>query len=203
MQLRLKTGATDKEYVATRGWESARLDRCPLHARGGCGFQRLAPYSRVRPEGCKIARHYCPRGHVTFSLLPDCLASRLSSSLTAVEEVALAVERAPSLERAASALRPDIELPGAVRWTRRRVRSVRTLLVTLVTLFAWDCAPSVTALRTQLGVPTVLVPLREMAHAELGVLPPYFGFGPRRGPRRARDGPTQHEMGQDAVPSST
>ena len=35
----------------------------------------------------RIARFYCRKGHTTFSLLPDCLASRLSSTLAAVEEV--------------------------------------------------------------------------------------------------------------------
>ena len=69
-----------------------------------------------------VARWYCEQGHVTFSLLPDCLASRLSSTPGAVEQVASAVEqRETSIEVMAAKLWPDIEVQGAVRWVRRRV----------------------------------------------------------------------------------
>ncbi len=196
VQIRLHTGATDKEYVATRGWESATLSECPLHGRGRCGLHRNGTYPRVKPQGCRVARYYCPEGHCTFSLLPDCLASRLSSSLDAIEEVALAVELAPSLEAAASALRPDIELPGAIRWTRRRVDSVRRLMLTIVTLFALPSAPSLAALRVHFERPTVLMFLRDEASGQLPVLPPYVGFGPRTHPKRARDGPSNTKRGQ-------
>ena len=85
-------------------------------------FSRHTAYARVEPAGMLIARWYCEEGHTTFSLLPDCLALRLSSTLAAVEEVALAVERrAGSMEALAAELRPDIEMQGAVRWVRRRV----------------------------------------------------------------------------------
>jgi hypothetical protein len=40
----------------------------------------------------QVARWYCPTGHTTFSLLPDCLASRLSGTLDADEEVVAAVD---------------------------------------------------------------------------------------------------------------
>jgi hypothetical protein len=46
----------------------------------------------------------------------------------------VAVEQAKSLEAAADRLRPDIELPGAIRWTRRRVKRVQASLRILVGL---------------------------------------------------------------------
>ena len=63
----------------------------------------------------RIARYYCPTARETFSLLPDCLASRLPGTLDAVETVVATVEAARSVEAAAEALRPDITLAAAVR----------------------------------------------------------------------------------------
>jgi hypothetical protein len=88
--------------------------------------------------GMRVARWYCADAHETFSLLPDCLAARLQGSLDEVEQVVVAVEGAASVEAAASALRPDLELPGAVRWVRRRLRGVLTALLALVTLMPGD-----------------------------------------------------------------
>jgi len=48
-----------------------------------------------------------------------------------VEAVVDQVEQAGTVERAADALRLDIELPGALRWTRRRVKSIHASLTTL------------------------------------------------------------------------
>ena len=81
--------------------------------------------------GTRIARWYCPQGHCTFSLLPDCLAARWAGSLATVERVVIAVEQATSLEAAADRLRPEVELPGAIRWTRRRVRRIHGALAVL------------------------------------------------------------------------
>ncbi|MGQ0503852.1 MAG: hypothetical protein ACT4TC_00880 [Myxococcaceae bacterium] len=132
MQLRHESQLTSEEYVKQEAWKSASLERCPLHPEGGCGLSRHTPYSRVEPPGMKVARSYCEKGHTTFSLLPDCLASRLSSTLAAVEEVVVAVEqRATSIEAVAEELWPDIEVQGAVRWVRRRVLAVMIALRTL------------------------------------------------------------------------
>ena len=70
-----------------------------------------AGYARVSPPGTLIARWYCPEGHCTFSLLPDCLAARLTGTLAEVEAVVLAFEQAPSREAACGVLRLDIDLP--------------------------------------------------------------------------------------------
>ena len=37
---------------------------------------RHGTYPRRTPTGMRIARYYCPTAHETFSLLPDCLATR-------------------------------------------------------------------------------------------------------------------------------
>jgi hypothetical protein len=60
--------------------------------------------------------------------LPDCLAARLSGTLSEVEAVVRAAEQAPSLEVLCMQHRFDIELPGALRWVRRRVRYVQGAL---------------------------------------------------------------------------
>lgn len=200
VQLRYETGLTGEDYVSRQGWREARLERCPLHPRGGCGFARHGTYARKWPRGARIARWYCPRNHCTFSLLPDCLAARLPGALAEVEAAVAAVESAPSLEAAADALRPDIYLPGAIRWTRRRVRRVHAALHVLRGIdperFA-DWPATVSAWRVRLGVEPVLPALRAIAADVLQELPAPLGFSDRR----VRGGEShrgfQHSMGPD------
>jgi len=200
VQLRFATGLTSEEYVRQEAWRTATLKRCPVHPRGGCGIARHGTYERKQPAGVLVPRWYCSEGHVTVSLLPDFAASRLSSSLAEVEDVALAVESAPSLESAASALRPDIELPGAVRWTRRRASAVRATLVTVVGLLPSVLAGvelSLLCVRAALAVTAVLPALRARVERRLVHLPPPVGFGPRSRPRRRASTSSQHEVGPD------
>jgi len=200
VQLRLATELTSEEYVKQEAWRTATLEYCPAHPEGGCGIARHGAYERKNPAGVWIPRWYCDEGHLTVSLLPDFAASRLSSSLEAVEEVAAAVEAAPSLEAAASELRPDIELPGAVRWTRRRVNAVRVTLTVVAGLLPAALAGvelSISSFRQALGVAAVLVALREVAGTHLPALPPPVGFGPRPKPRNRNAEATQHEVGPD------
>ena len=203
VQLRYKTGLTGEEYVSRQAWREARLERCPLHPRGGCGFARHGSYARRWRRGARIARWYCPTAHCTFSLLPDCLAARLPGTLAEVEAVVAVVESAPSLEAAADVLRPDIELPGAIRWTRRRVRRVHAGLVVVRALLAPELAltaATVTALRARLAVEPVLPVLRERVAAQLAEVPAPLGLRPRLfaggEPRRRH----QHPMGPDPPP---
>ncbi len=56
VQLRHESQLTSEEYVKQRAWESASLERCPLHPAGGCGIAKHTPYSRVEPPGMKVAR---------------------------------------------------------------------------------------------------------------------------------------------------
>jgi hypothetical protein len=148
----------------------------------------------------QVARYYCRAGHRTFSLLPDCLASRLSSTLAEVEQVVIVAEAAPTLEQAAAELRPDIERQGAMRWLRRRLGPVQVALLAIVTLLPWAIEPAgrptLAQARSALGRPT-LARLREIAGAQLGSLPPPLGLGRRSRPRRSRQDRFQHEAGAD------
>jgi len=200
VQLRLATELTSEEYVRQEAWRSATLSQCPLHPQGGCGIAGHGAYERKNPSGVWIPRWYCSEGHLTVSLLPDFVASRLSSSLEEVEGVVTAVEVAPSLEAAASELRPDIELPGAVRWTRRRVSAVRVTLTVTIGLLPVVLAGielNIPSFREALGVERVLPALRERLAPRLTQLPPPVGFGPRPRPRRRGAGLSQHEVGPD------
>lgn len=201
MQIRLATGLTIEEYVKQRAWEAASLEACPNHPAGGCRFARHAPYARVAPVGTMIARYYCPDSHTTFSLLPDCLASRLSSTLAEVESVASAVEsRAGSIEAVAAKLRPDIGLQGAVRWVRRRVMAVRAALVTLKGLlpdFFAGTEPTIIGMRARVAAGDVLARVRELAGEQLRALPPYVGLGPRAEREKPRRAAGQQETGAD------
>jgi hypothetical protein len=208
VQLRFQTGLTSEEYVTQQGWLKARLDRCPLHPGGGCGFSSHGSYARKQPIGTRVARWYCKKGQMTFSLLPDCLAARLPGTLQEVEAVVAAVEAAPSVELAVepspgegrSGLRSDIDLPGAIRWTWRRVRLVRAALTTVLGLLPnllAGCEPTIASFRSAFGAALVLTHLREIAAAHLSILPPPLGFGPRPKARRRRRSARQQRTGPD------
>jgi len=112
--------------VRSQNFLTLVLPGCPLHPSGGCSFARHGSYPRRTPRGMRIARWYCRQGHRTFSLLPDFLAARWPGLLDTIEDSVAAAGSAKSMEAAADRLRgPDITLPSAVRWLRRRVRAVR------------------------------------------------------------------------------
>ena len=200
VQLRFETSFTSKEYVKHQAWRDATLERCPLHPAGGCSFARHGTYERVHPPGTRIPRWYCPEGRCTFSLLADCFAARLSGSLHEVEEVVVAAEQAASREAATDELRLDIELPGALRWLRRRLQAVHTALTLLLGLFPdlfAGCLPSVSAFRQCLGCAWVLPALREIAEAQLAQLPPPLGFRSPPAPAGEAESPSQQQAGPD------
>jgi hypothetical protein len=152
----------------------------------------------------RVARYYCAAAQTTFSLLPDCLAAGLSGDLDEVERVVAAVEAAPSVEAAADKLRPDIDLPGAIRWVRRRLGPVRAVLLALVTLapaLAGSCPPTLGAVGERLGTP-VLRQVRAEAEKHLSSLAAPVGFGPR--PHRVQGGRTrrEHDPGPDPPPGT-
>jgi len=201
VQLRYQSGHTSEAYVTQQAWLSASLSCCPLHLKGGCGFTRHGSYARVDPLGTRVARWYCAQGHCTFSLLPDHLAARFPGTLTDIETVVAAVERAPSVEEAANALRPDdVSLATALRWVRRRVRLVHTVLTVVVSLFpdlCLGCSPTVQSLRTRLGCEPVLIELRHLACVHLQALPRPLGFRPPGGPGGGRKTHFQQHRGTD------
>jgi hypothetical protein len=180
MQLRFRTSITCEEYVCRRAWRDATLLQCPLHPEGGCSLARHGTYTRVLPPGAQIARWYCPQAHCTFSLLPDCFASRLSGSLQSLDQVVAEIERASSIESAANALRTDdITLPSAIRWARRRLRLVQTALASLLVLIPeclLGCEASVLSFRERLKIESALPRLREIATDYLEAVPPPLGF---------------------------
>jgi hypothetical protein len=182
VQLRFHSGHTSEDYVTRQAWRNASLSCCPLHPKGGCGFSRHGTYERLDPPGTRIARWYCPKGHRTFSLLPDHLAARFPGTLADIEQVVASVERAPSFEAAANALRQDdITLASALRWIRKRVRLVHTVLTIVVSLLpdlCLGCSATVQDFRTRLACEPVLVRLRHLACVHLQALPRPLGFRP-------------------------
>ena len=199
MQLRFRTKLSSEEYVKQKAWQHACLEHCPLHPNGGCSIARHGTYDRVKPHGTRVARWYCPESHCTFSLLPDCLASRLSGSLSEIEAVILQVEQANSINTAAEQLRPDIELPGVLRWIRRRVRGIQAAFAIIKELYSErfaDCQLTITAFSQHINGNDVLFALREIAASHLVVLAPPLGFKPpplidggRKLPRQQHAGP--------------
>lgn len=196
VQLRFATGLSSEEYVSESAWESATLIRCPVHPEGGCGYQRHGTYERKEPRGTRIARWYCRAGQTTISLIPDCLASHLSGDLDQIEVAVRASEAGSSIEAVAEVLRPEIELPGAIRWLRRRLEYVRSALATARGLEPHVLAGSMPTLRevgAALGLEGgVLVRLRVELAACLGSFASPVGFRARsRGRPKSRDGPQQ------------
>jgi hypothetical protein len=201
VQLRDPSSLPSEAYVAQCAWQRASLAGCPRHPAGGCGFARHGTYPRQTPAGMRIARYYCPTAHETFSLLPDCLASRFPGDLDDLERVVAHVEGAASIEAAADVLRPDIVLPSAVRWVRRRLTLMRTTLLAIVTLLP-DLGGDarVGAVRTALATDHALVALRTRAASLLAALPRPLGFAHPIGSRHARRPRCQHHLGADRGP---
>jgi hypothetical protein len=103
------------------------------------------------------------------------------------------------VEAAAQTLRPEVELPGVMRWLRRRRARVRAALLALITALPGRLGtlPEVRAVRSVLGSERALVALREIGAVQLTRLPYPLGFW--RGPlARAQSGRAfQHETGPD------
>lgn len=136
---------------------------------------------------------------MSFSLLPDCLSSRLGGSLDDAERVVVASESL-GVEAVAQALRvEEVELPGALRWLRRRRRGVRAAVLALVTAMPGrlGTVAEVRAIRAVLGTERALVALREIGADHLHALPPPLGFRPPCAARPEAEVRLQHETGPD------
>ena len=206
MQLRYETGLTGEQYVTAQAWREAILERCPKHPHGGCSLARHGTYERKTPQGVRVARWYCPESHTTFSLLPDCLAARLPGTLDRLEAVVVAAEGARSLEAAANEARCDaIELPGAMRWVRRRVLLVHNALARVIGLIPdrlASCAAIMGAVRERLGTKRALIELRGLVAEQLQMLPTPLGFQPHGIGVTGCNPAFQHRMGPDPPPVS-
>jgi hypothetical protein len=200
VQLRFAIDVPSACYVNEQSWQKASLERCPVHPEGGCGFARHGTYPRVNPPGSLIARWYCPQAHQTFSLLPDCFAARLSGTLDELEAAVAHLEQVGTQEAAVATLRIEIDLPGALRWLRLRTQAVYSSLVTLKGLLPellGDCQPTVASFAQHLGGRSVLMALRAIGGAFLGVLPTPLGFRPRRKPSDEAKNAYQQSTGTD------
>lgn len=158
------------------------MSSCPLHPEGGCGFCRWGTYFRLVPIECEVARYYCPQGHTTFSLLPDCLAARMPGTLEQVQQAAKAVEHGEgSLASRADALRPPAEQPdsveirSAVQWMKRRHRAARAALAVLLAVVPGVFGTPEPTVSELLGA-EALVQARERAGEKLGKIPAPIGF---------------------------
>lgn len=199
VQLRFQTGLTSADYISRQAWHDASLDHCPNHPRGGCSLARHGTYRRKTPAGIQVARWYCPESHTTFSLLPDCLASRLPGTLEALEHAVAVAEAAPSLEAAVALLRPHgVELPGALRWLRRRIDLVRRCLIIAIGLLPEHlagCAPEILALQARLegdvlvSLRALLAPRLPLMAGPLGFYPYWHRWGDPAMPHQQRTGP--------------
>jgi hypothetical protein len=199
VQLRHETPLTSEAYLAEHAWVKASLATCPRHPGGGCGFARHGTYPRKTPVGMRVTRYYCPTAHETFSLLPDCLASRFPSDLDDLERVVTLVAASRSVEAATETLRPTIDLPWAVRWIRRRLTLVRAALAIVAGLVPGLVVrdASLVTLGRAWRTDRVLVTLRGRVASHLAVLLPPLGFGPRPIRRPIRHPARQHAMGAD------
>ncbi len=207
LQLRYETGLTGEEYVRTEAWREARLERCPNHPHGGCSVARHGTYGRKTPPGAKVPRWYCRESHTTIGLLADCLSSHLPGTLDDLESVVVAAEGSSSLEAAANDVRRDaVELPGALRWVRRRVRLVHDVLARVIGLIPdrlSGCAATMVAVRARLGSAGALMQLRGLVAAQLRMLPSPLGFQPRGRGVPGRKPVFQHSMGPDPPPGAS
>jgi hypothetical protein len=147
----------------------------------------------------RVARWYCPAAQETFSLLPDCLSSRLCGSLDEAERAVVASESL-GVEVAAQALRiEEVELPGALRWLRRRRLGVRAAILALITALPGrlGSVAEVRAIRSVLDTERALVALREIGADHLHALPPPLGLRPACAARVGSETRLQHETGPD------
>jgi len=207
VQLRHATALTFEEYVTCEGWKTATLSSCP-----SCEGPVMShgTYPRKLPRPAEVARFYCKRCHMTIGLLPDFYASRIPGLLEELEETVAVAESARSVEEAAERARPAEEeeavtLTAAVRWVRRRVAWVHSLLTTALGLLPErfeGFAPTVASFRERLGTTRALVELRGICAHSLGVLAAPLGLvgAPRAGVARRRG--LQQSTGPDPPPSS-
>ncbi len=200
MQLGFHSEHTSEDYVTAQLWRQASLEHCPLCGlEPGRQFNRHSPYLRKNPEGAWIARYWCRPCHTTFSLMPDCIAARYSSSLDEIEHVVVTVEQASSFEQACFDLRPELRPSGCRRWVRRRVNRVLLFLTLAVTLGVVELSSElkVVELRERLGTDRALAKLRAPVSQWLLNLPTPAGFAPHAEGTWKSPRATQHKVGPD------
>ena len=179
MQIRYPIDLTIEEYIEQEAWDQAELTHCPFHPDGGCSYAKHGTYPRKFPHYCLVARYYCSEAQRTISLLPDFFSSRLPGTLDEVEHAVNIAEASSSQEEAAFTLRPEISLPGGLRWLRRRLKYVDEILTILTGLLLTESSPRLNSFRKVYKTKIVLTRLRNIAREHLQSLPPIVGFGAR------------------------
>ena len=197
--MRLATQTTSEDYITGKLWQRATLRCCPWHRGGGCGFARHGTYGRVKPANTRVARWYCPQAKRTVSALPDCLASHRSGALDECEAIMRLVEATPTLSAACHDLRPEIELPGVLRFVTRVVRQISSALRGIKGLMPTDfaCQPILADMAMELDTSQVLMSLRNIAKRYLPQLPTPLGFNPHCNAAHKQPIPFQHRVGRD------
>ena len=150
--------------------------------------------------------HLQPAARLPAARLPGTLDTlEAVVPLAARARLVAHAEQAPSLRAAVDALRTDaVELPGAMRWVRRRIRLVHHVLRIVIGLLPEHlarCIAEVGAVRARLQTDTALRALRTLTAAQLRALPAPLGFHPHRLNTTNRNRALQHKMGPDPPPS--
>ena len=99
-----------------------------------------------------------------------------------------------------------IELPGALRWLRRRLDLVYDTLARVIGLIPdrlAGCAATMSAVRLRLKSDSALMELRGLVAGQLQTLPAPLGFQPHGIGVRSRKSQFQQRAGPDPPPESS
>lgn len=205
MQFRFPTELTAEEYVRTETWKNITVVQCLIHPDSACRLSKHGTYPRKIPDGTKIVRFLCHTENITFSLLPDCFASRLPGTLVDVEAAVFMVETALACESGCdvpesmeNSLISSLDLSSAAektgvdqrlfdkaadfRWLKRRIQYVLCVLSTVISLFPetfGNHRPTLTSFRSlHTGAP-ILIRLRISTESRIHEIPLPVGLNPR------------------------
>ena len=202
VQIIFKTDLSAEKYVSTTAWVDAKLEVCPKHPDGGCGYHRNGTYRRQAPRGIKgdfkVARYYCRKSQTTFSLLPQFMAAQTPGTLDEIENVAAARASDASFDAVEQQVRPEytIDRSASQHWMKRRCEWVEGFLKTFCTLLP-DFFPDLTGtdqfqirkVRQVMGTDSVLVALRLHGSAHLQLLNAPVGLRCRSRPVESKSDP--------------
>lgn len=206
MQFPLILDITIEQYIDQEIWKTVTVDYCLIHPDQNCRIRLHGSYPREYPKGARIARVLCCTKGITFSLLPDCLCSRVPGKLEEVEAVVSMIENAADIAssdeitldsisvtdldpgkevKEAEKTEMDVDLYDLIandpRRTHRRLNWVFNLLMMMITQFPEifsGCRPTLSSFRSVLGDGPILVQLRILAGDKVHELPLPVGLNP-------------------------
>jgi len=166
------------------------------------GLRGTAPTLEYAPPIHALLAGIAPPLNARSARFRNCLSSHRSGTLDECEALVRAVELAPSLAAACTDLRTDIELPGALRFVNRLLKSVYGALRAIKGLSPTPFNGTATLMGFALALGGndqrhVLMSLRHHARHHLAELPTPLGFNPHS--NRVHNGsyPHQHRAGRD------